>query len=263
MPSEIAYELELLAHLAAKGVPVSLPISGHDGALVRPLAAPEGTRHLVLFAYARGTPLSWDKEEPTYRAGQLLAAIHAASDDFTSPYARFRWDLEYMIDMPLAAIRQFLSHRPEDWRYLEGLATRLRARVLAAAEAGLDWGICHGDLAGKNIHVAEDNTLTVFDFDNCGSGWRAYDLAVVLWGMMYLTNSTIWASFLRGYTEVRRLAAVDLAAVSLFCAISHLWVLGIRANRVAVGCSVRISDWSFDRELTFFREWEAKYIEGK
>ena len=83
-PSDISYELELLTNLTAKGVSVSMPIAGKDGALTRPLPAPEGSRQLVLFTYAEGTPLSWDKENHSYLAGRMAATIHAASDDFVS-----------------------------------------------------------------------------------------------------------------------------------------------------------------------------------
>ncbi|WP_429842749.1 hypothetical protein [Brevibacillus sp. FIR094] len=38
--------------------------------------------------------------------------------------------------------------------------------------------MCHGDLQGNfNTNFCDDNTYTHFDFDLCGYGWRAYDLA--------------------------------------------------------------------------------------
>ena len=88
--ADILYELELLRHLAQKGVPVAMPIPACDGVLACPLVVPEGVRQLALFSYAGGEPLSWENDEHCYQAGQLVAAIHAASDDFTSPHSRFR-----------------------------------------------------------------------------------------------------------------------------------------------------------------------------
>ncbi len=258
-PSEIGYELELLTHLAARGVSVSVPIPARDGSLIRLLSAPEGTRHLVLFTYARGTPLSWTEEEHCYRAGKLLATIHAASEDFRSEHGRFRLDLRYLIDTPLAELRPFLTHRPEDWCYLEGFAARLRARAEEAVGAGLDWGVCHGDFSSTgNFHVAEDHTLTVFDFDLCGPGWRAYDLAPIQRAAQGCKNSAIWDAFLKGYTETRSLAAADLAAVPLFHTINRLWSLGMRAGNVAKWGALFMGDWYLDWQLTFFRNWEAE-----
>jgi Ser/Thr protein kinase RdoA (MazF antagonist) len=262
-PSEIAYELELLAHLTARGVSVSVPIAARDGSLTRSLCAPEGIRYLVLFTYANGTPLSWEKEEHSYLAGQVLAAIHAASDDFVSRHRRQSLDLTYLIDTPVSALRTFFAHRPEDWHYLEGFASRLRARAAAVVRAGLDWGVCHGDYGAKNIHVVEDYTSTVYDFDLCGPGWRAHDLALIAWVVMDQSQSTIWDAFIQGYIETRPLSAVDLAAVPLFHALCHLSSLGIFAENVADWGVLDMSDWLLDRELTFFRQWEAEHLDGR
>jgi Ser/Thr protein kinase RdoA (MazF antagonist) len=262
-PSDIAYELELLTYLAARGVSVSVPVRARDGELSHLLSAPEGTRHLVLFTYAAGTRLSWREEEPCYRAGKLLAAIHEASEDFESRYERFRLDLEYLIGAPVAALHPFLAHRPDDWSYVQGLGDRLRARAEAAIRMGLEWGVCHGDYGAKNIHITEDQILTVFDFDRCGPGWRAYDFALIQWGAMGLNKNHMWDAFVKGYTDTRRLIAEELAAVPLFHALCHLSNLGIFAGNVHDWGLLRMSDWLLDRELTFFRQWEVDHLEGK
>src|SRR5919109_4270165 len=72
--AEVAYELDLLVHLAGKGVPVAAPVPARDGALARPLPAPEGLRQLALFAYGEGRPLAWT-EADCCLAGRLLAAV--------------------------------------------------------------------------------------------------------------------------------------------------------------------------------------------
>jgi Ser/Thr protein kinase RdoA (MazF antagonist) len=262
-PSEIAYELELLAHLTARGVSVSMPIAARDGSLMRPLHAPEGLRYLVLFTYASGTPLAWEKKEHSCLAGRLLAAIHTASDDFVSRHERLPLDLRYLIDTPLAALQPFFAHRPDDWSYLKHFGTRLRERAEDAVQADLDWGVCHGDFGAKNIHVQGDHMCTIYDFDLCGPGWRAYDLALIAWVVMDQNKSTIWDAFVKGYTETRPLAAADLAAVPLFHVLCHLSSLGVFAENVGDWGILDMSDWLLDRELTFFREWEVEHLEGK
>jgi len=254
--SDIAYELDLLIHLAAKGVSVSVPIAARDGSLCHPLPAPEGTRYLVLFTYAKGRHMPWAEEKHSHLAGRMLAMIHAASDDFVSRHARRSLDLEYLIDRPLAAIRPFLAHRPGDWAYLEGLAARLRQRAIKAAAAGRDWGVCHGDFGAKNLHITNGQTLTVFDFDRCGPGWRAFDFALIQWGAMGSHKSAMWPFFLKGYTATRRLAAGDVLAVPAFHAICHLSNLGILAENALDWGRLRVSDWLLNRELAFSREWE-------
>lgn len=256
---EILYELELLTHLGAKGVSVSVPIAGKDGRPTRPLTAPEGTRQLVLFTYAEGTPLSWDKEEHCYLAGRVAAMIHAASDDFVTRHARLRVDLEYLVDRPLAAIRPFLAQRPDHWRYLEELAVKLRAGASVAASTGLEWGVCHGDLNNRNIHIAPDSTTTVFDFDLAGLA-GGHTISAILWGTMFHPQNDVWEPFLKGYTEIRHLAAPDIAAVPLFYAVTRLASIGLVARNAAKSGISFMNDLYFEGQLAFFRKWEADYL---
>ena len=262
--SEIAYELELLTHLANKGVPVSTPIPDSDGQQMRPLHAPEGARQLVLFTYAPGESLRWKDEAQCYEAGKLLAAIHAGAEDFVSTHSRFELDLGCLIEKPLAEVRPYLEDLEDDWRYLEQFATRLRARVERAIENGLDWGICHGDFGGGNIHMAPDGSLMVFDFDICGPGWRAYDLATIKlattqWLELRRTASPHWEGFLQGYRSARSLAEANVIAVPLFYALRHLWGMGLQAGNVRKWGTKFMNRWYFGRRLKFFRSWEAEY----
>jgi Ser/Thr protein kinase RdoA (MazF antagonist) len=52
--SEIAYELDVLAHLAAGGVDVAPAVPRRDGRLIGELPAPEGIRYYALFSAAPG-----------------------------------------------------------------------------------------------------------------------------------------------------------------------------------------------------------------
>jgi Ser/Thr protein kinase RdoA (MazF antagonist) len=251
-PAEIAYELELLLHLAGRGVSVSVPIAGRDGRLQRPLAAPEGARQLVLFSYAAGSPLAWEREEHSEIAGRLAARVHGAADDFACAHPRRPLDLEELVERPLAAVRPFLAHRPRDWGELVGIATRLGDRIAAAAEAGLDWGVCHGDLGAGNLHVTEEGAATLFDFDFCGPGWRAYDL-VAPWRMSAGTTGATWGAFLRGYQQVRGLSPMDRAAVALLDMAGRMSTLGLRATRAHHSGTARMADRYLDRVLSSLR----------
>ena len=261
-PPYIAYELELLTHLAGKGVSVATPIAARDGALSCPLPTPEGHRRLALFTYAAGTLLSWSEEEHSYLAGQMAASIHTASDDFVSRHARSHLDLEFLVETPLARIRPFLAHRPDDWNYLQGFAARLYARATAAVGTGLDWGPCHGDFGAKNMHRAADGTVTVLDFDFCGPGWRVYDFTSVYRAALEQRRSAIWDAFLKGYTAMRPIAAADLTAAPLFLALRRLAMLGVFAENVAEWGILTLSARRLDGWMAFFRQWAAEHLEG-
>ena len=256
---EIQYELDLLRHLHVRGVAVSVPIAAHGDRLALPVAAPEGIRYLVLFTYANGSRASWTDPGDAYKMGSAAAAIHAASDDFTGASSRTPLDLGYLIDAPLVAVRPFLASRLDDWEYLQQFAQRLKARASRLVADGLDWGVCHGDFGPKNMHKGSDGRLTIFDFDLCGPGWRALDLALMQWVAADHKDDALWKVFLKGYAESRPLRPADLAAVPVFHAAVHLSSLGLFAENIGDWGAADMSDWLFDRELKFFKAWEAEH----
>ena len=176
--AEVAYELELLLHLAASRVSVSAPIPARDGTVTRAVLTPEGVRDLALFTYAAGKPLRWTAEQ-AYPAGKLLSAIHDATQNFRSRHARIAYDLENLIDIPLISIDPFLDDRPADRAFLRRFAATLRAIAVETLGGDFEWGPCHGDFGANNVHVSDRGVLTVFDFDFCGPGWRMFDLVII------------------------------------------------------------------------------------
>jgi len=261
--ADIGYELDVLNHLDRSGVAVAAPVARRDGSFIHELYAPEGIRRVVLFQYAPGHELTQDQEQ-SYWYGQAAAAMHTATDGFTSAHQRARIDLAHLIDQPLAAIQPFLAHRPEDWEYLQQIAGKVRERIAGLPAEQLDSGFCHGDLHGGNAHIDAQKQITFFDFDCGGPGWRAYDIAVFRWGPWGRQIET-WQSFLKGYTERRPLRDLDLAAVPWFVAARHIWLLGLHtANSQDWGCGW-MNDAYFDNGgaggLEFLREWDSAHLQ--
>jgi Ser/Thr protein kinase RdoA (MazF antagonist) len=255
----VAWELDLVEHLAAKGVPVARPVPDERGSFVRAVKAPEGIRQVAVFTYVEGRPLSWDDLDQCALAGRLLAAVHCASDDFVSHRPRFRLDLGYLVDVQLELLRSYLDDRPTTWSVLEGVARRLRARVQEAVP-GLDWGVCHGDMSGGNVHTHEDGSATIFDFDLAASGWRAYDLAPVAWISCDRREPAIWKAFLEGYSRERDPSPADIAAVPVFHLLRRIWSLGMEARHASAQGSFRLDRERLDPELQFLRAWETEHL---
>jgi Ser/Thr protein kinase RdoA (MazF antagonist) len=260
---EVAYELDAVRHLDRKGVSVAVPVRRADGAWFRSIRAPEGPRQLTLFVSAPGREAY---REPGYagRFGRAVAELHAAGADFRSAHQRFRIDLDTLLDRPLAHLEPRLAAHPDDWRYLVDLAGRLRRAVLALPAPALDWGLCHGDALGSNAHLdgaVATGRLTHFDFDDCGPGWRAYDLATFRWICAWkeADADTRWAEYLRGYRERRAVADLDLAAVPLFVAVREIWLAGQRARMAATR-----GQWLLDLRpgVRFLRDWEPHLTRG-
>jgi Ser/Thr protein kinase RdoA (MazF antagonist) len=256
---EIAYEMAALEYLGGKGVAVALPVRRRNGAVVDWLPAPEGTRAAALFTHAPGRELDGSVED-SRRYGRAVASIHVATDDFETGHERFALDLEHLLTEPLAAIRPFLRHRPADLDTIERLAGLVRRRVAALPAGEMDRGFCHGDFHGDNAHI-EGDTVMMFDFDCCGPGWRAYDIAVFRWRWGdYEAGEARWTAFLEGYRSLRPIGEADLAAVPLFVVARAIWLRGLHAANTADWGRSWLNDAYWDRLLKGLREWQAKHL---
>jgi Ser/Thr protein kinase RdoA (MazF antagonist) len=264
--SDILYELDILQHLKRRGVSVSTPVPHKDGTLLQTIKAQEGPRPFVLFTFAPGKELSYeDKEEKeSYLYGRSVAQIHSETYKFHSQHRRFALDLEHLLDAPLKSIQPLLLHRPDDWGYLQLLTERLRQQVLNIPLSLLEYGFCHGDFHGGNAHIEQDDSLTFFDFDCGGYGWRAYDIAVFRWHARLVgKEKERWPHYLRGYREVRPISEVDLQATQYFVAIRHIWLLGLHTGNGHDWGFGWMNDQYFDRAIKFFREWETEQVGEK
>lgn len=239
--ADIQYELDVLNHLKSKGFPAIRPLRYHDGQFYCAVPAPEGTRYLALFTEAPGLEIAYDREpaETARRYGRAVAQMHNALDGFSSPYPRFQLDLAYFTEQPLRYIEPFLMQRRDDWEFVQQFAATLRERLLSLPVGELDQGFCHGDLQGYHANVALDGTLTFYDFDCGGHGYRAYDLAVFLWCCrLQDAVAARWDPFLTGYRETRPIADLDIRAVPLFVCARYLWHMGVHTQNSP--------DWGID-----------------
>jgi Ser/Thr protein kinase RdoA (MazF antagonist) len=261
--ADIQYELDMLIHLKMKDFPAARPVAYKDGKYFCTVPAPEGPRRLALFTEAPGKEISYTQEaaDTARRYGQCVAQMHNALDDFSSPHPRFHLDLAHFIDRSLIHIAPFLSHRQEDWAYLQKFAENLRQRILSLPVSSLEQGACHGDLQGYHANVDTDGTLTFYDFDCGGYGYRAYDLAVFLWCCrLQDAVEARWESFLKGYRETRNINELDVKAAPLFVCARYLWHMGVHTQNSPDWGIDFLNDQYFDDHLKRIRKAEADYL---
>jgi Ser/Thr protein kinase RdoA (MazF antagonist) len=115
-------------------------------------------------------------------------------------------------------------------------------------------------------NACESNgAFTFYDFDCCGWGYRAYDLAVFPWAFATRQNTTdrikaMGRAFLKGYVRRRTLGATDVDAIAAFVAIRQIWLLGLHisiGDRFGWGW---INDDYFDRQFKVLRDWEKNWL---
>lgn len=264
-PEEIETEIAILQHLAQHKVNVSTPVSRTDAQVLTLLDCAEGRRWSALFKSAPGKEVDrkayTDELAATY--GEAAATIHSAADSFKGRQLRPALDLVELLEQPLHLVTSTIAHRPEDVAYIDGLGDRLQRRIQGMT--GLEIGFCHGDFHGRNA-CQKDGSFTFYDFDCCGWGYRAYDLAVFPWAFAIDENPTerieaMGRAFLKGYARHRSLGAVDVDAIPAFVAIRQIWLMSLHisiGDRFGWGW---INDDYFDRQLKVLRDWEKNSLD--
>lgn len=212
---EIASELAWLTALQdLPGLNAVQPLPGAQG-----LVTEIDGRFLVAFAPIEGQELQLGDDLARWFAplGEITARLHLHARQWTPPqgFTRKRWDVETI-----------LGPQPHwgHWRQAQGLdaqgetrlgrATDALAAKLNAYGTGPEvFGLIHADLRLANLMV-NGETLTAIDFDDCGFGWWAYDLASAL---SFIETDPrlpdLIAAWVEGYTSIAPLRLEDRAMI--------------------------------------------------
>jgi Ser/Thr protein kinase RdoA (MazF antagonist) len=220
---EIASELAWLTALQdLPGLRAVTPIVGKAG-----LVTEIDGRFVVAFALIAGQELTpGDDLAPWFAPlGEVTARLHRHARGWTPPpgFVRKRWDADTI-----------LGPAPHwgHWRQAQGLdaagekllgrATSALADCLRAYGTGPQvFGLIHADLRLANLMVDDrgpdlgpDRGLTAIDFDDCGFGWWAYDLAAAL---SFIETDPrlpdLIARWCDGYARIAPLHAADRAMI--------------------------------------------------
>lgn len=209
LEEDVAYEAELVSHVAARGVPTPRPVAALDG---RPYAA-VGGRLLTLFPWREGHHPEPPTPDDARAAGSALARLHLAGEGFPrrreSRYAPAR------IRERAAGIAAPVPELPELRRELEALPD----------DAELPRGLIHGDLFPDNVLVGGKDGLVLLDFEQASDGILAYDLAVLLLSWCWTgraLDGDLTRAMIAGYQATRPLAPGErqgLLGQARFCAV--------------------------------------------
>jgi len=249
--SDIRFELDLLTYLHQQLISVSHPLPRRDGDFLGVLSAPEGTRPFSLFSYADGKAVRSLTAKHMQVVGRRVAELHRTADGFTTPHTRYHLDLELLIDRPLKLIGSCMGEsRRTDFHLLTELAEQLKDSVLDLPRSGASYGVIHADVHEGNLHFIDDDECVFFDFDHCGYGWRAYEIAVSLTGESRENRDAL----LQGYQSVRRLDEAELAAIPPFMKIRQIWDVGDKLAMADMAGRRWINDVLWDRLLAGLAE---------
>jgi Ser/Thr protein kinase RdoA (MazF antagonist) len=220
--------------LAENGAPVPTALTTRDADVLLPVDAPEGRRYAVLSHWLPGIILR-RRSSPSAvtQYGQHLATIHLIADRVSLPLPRPVNDPVAIVEEAVAAATTALPDRPDVLLVLEQARDRVLPGLHGLAPSAPAYGMIHGDVIRANALVADDGRVAVLDFDLCGPGWRAYDVASYLFAIRGTADEAqLRQAFLDGYTDLRPLSLVEQATLPLFEAVRAFFDLGIPAGLV-------------------------------
>lgn len=221
---EIRSELAWIAALRDEAV-VSTPAPrlARDGEALQSLPdpqAPDGKRHAVAFDWVAGQNPDPAREDlvPWFKVlGRLTARLHLHAQSWKRPafFTRKAWTLDSILG-PKALWGPWnaaVGLTPEGQEVLAKASALITDRLTAYGHDGDRFGLIHGDLRLANL-LAQDQTLHVIDFDDCGFSWFLFDFAAAI--SFHEQDPAVGAwqeAWLSGYQEVRPLGADDLAVI--------------------------------------------------
>lgn len=252
--SEIKAELDWLLVLHENMLPISIPIADKKGNYIQSIDAPEGRRFGVLFTVAHGQKLQQLTIYAHAQIGSVLAKMHQIGND--KKLNRPTYSPESMMNQGLQAISNFLSPSQPEMQYLMNLKEHLSRKLREKAFQNLDSGIVHMDLWFDNINVNDDEEVTIFDFDFCGNGYLALDIAYY---QLQLFNTEVvpekrnekQQAFLQAYQLIQPFPELNPSQWATLSLCMYYFYLGIQCSR--------FQDWS----ASFLNETYLKrYIEN-
>ncbi|MER3434591.1 MAG: homoserine kinase [Leptolyngbya sp. ERB_1_1] len=255
--ADIDFELALLDFLQSRGLPVAHPLRTESGKLSIVVNAPEGERYAALFTYAPGVvPLGDLSIQQATRLGETLAKVHEAGLEFECQIDRKPLTLEYLLDESWIVIAPFLQR--DDRAYVEEAIKQIKTALEEFPRSSPYWGICWGDPHSGNTHFTAADQPTLFDFDQCGFGWRAFELGKFRQVALSTGISRrVRDAFLQGYQSVTPLAEFERAAISAFTQTAHIWVWSISLTYALRHNYSRLDDSFFRKRVEQLRKLKS------
>ncbi|MGH2415957.1 MAG: phosphotransferase, partial [Microcystaceae cyanobacterium] len=213
--TEVDFELELLDFLQQRRLPVAYPLKTKIGSLSIEIHAPEGKRYAALFPHAPGQVAVGDlNHSQSFLLGKTVAEIHQAAQEFRTNAQRQSLSLDYLLDASLSIIEPFLRDKTPDLNCLLQVSAQIKHQLQGLPTEPPYWGICWGDPHSGNAHFTTDDRITLFDFDQCGYGWRIFDIAKFLQVSLQTGLSrSVREAFLNGYQACEPVTNIEFDAL--------------------------------------------------
>lgn len=169
---QLPFYLQLMQHLAQRGVPVPEPIANQQGRIIHRLHGKPASIVTKLTGNCQLSPQAVHCAE----AGRAMAKIHLAAQDFSLTQPNLRgldwWNATTPVVLPFLSI---------DNAHLLRAEMHFQAAFAAsAAYSELPYGPIHADLFRNNAMFVGDALSGIFDFYFAGCDHWLFDVAVTV-----------------------------------------------------------------------------------
>ncbi len=260
---EILCEIDFVGHLASRSAPVANFLPSRCGAVAQTIECPEGERFVALMECAANSVYESHvvSTRDPFGYGRSVGLLHKLSEGFRASRPRKELDIEALICKPLATVLHHFPEKESELSYLRDQADSLIHEIKKLNDAGLHKLFLHGDLTGGNANMAEGGYI-FYDFDCCGLGWQAYDLAVFLWSLILNGKLEFWSTFLAGYRSITKLDHPDEQAIGLFVAARSFWIMGYSMSSVPTLGSFSYKSRVFEGDVQFLKRLRSELPEN-
>lgn len=232
---QLPYYLELMRHLADKGITVPKPIANQDGAILFSLKGKPAAIVTKLPGLSRLDP----EVKHCVLVGEMLAKMHLAGADFPKTQTNLRSLTWWQKTVP-----QVLAHLNQNQQDLLTSELATQENFFASSEyAALPQGASHCDLFRDNVlfdpqgsaDTSKDQLGGFFDFYFAGTDKWLFDLAVTVNDWCLASNKkdldpSRFNALMDAYQSVRPLTADEKSSWSMMVRaaalrfwISRLW----------------------------------------
>lgn len=204
---ELPFYLQLMKHLADRGIPVPGPHADARGVILHPI---KGKPAAMVDRLPGKHPMQAGRRHCA-SVGNMLARMHGAGQDFALYQPNFRGLAWWQESLPL--VLPFVSDA--QGALLQGELQFQQELAGTAAHAGLPRGPIHADLFRDNTMFEGERLTGMFDFYFAGVDSLLFDIAVCLndWCIEQSSGAldeTRAAAFVAAYDGQRRLSDTEL-----------------------------------------------------
>ncbi len=247
---EIIDEWCFVAYLFAHSIPVAPAILNKEKNILLEFNAPEGTRYGVLVRYVEGESF---RKRPSPQAatglGRFIAQAHLLADKMPAKLNRPKDEALHQLKKYVARFTLEFPYREENIAILNRAVDHIYAKTADLPTTAPYYGMIHGDVIRSNVQIDRHNRITILDFDLCGFGWRAYDIASFLLTLHGTDSLALKQSFKEGYNEVRQIDDLEQELMPLFKLMRSVVTIGIPVMNLQHWGMANIEPWfkySFD-----------------